>query len=453
MRYVIVGNGVAGTKAAETIGRRDQQAEVIVVSDEQDPFYRRPALVEHLAGRVSRESLVGRPEAFYQELGLDLRLGNAAVGLNPQEHQLSLADGEVLSYDRLLLAVGVDRKTGLLPGAELGGIVSLRRLGDLPKLRKAADQAMRAVVLGEGVIGLETARAFRLLGLEVTYLLPGPRFWPEVLSPDASMLIERRLRSQGVYVHPGQQVQGFEGSAGRVRAVQTRSGTRFEAEAVGLSSPFEPPLDWAKMAGLAVDQHVWVDDHLSTTLPDVFAAGDAVRLPGEVLSLGWQRAWHQGVVAGVNMTGNAAPYRRRTVSLSTQAFGMPVLVMGDPHPEGKFRRERGDYPQEGVHKELVLDADGRVVGAVMVGEVSEASRVEALVRSRAPYGEVDPDLRRRLFDSHYWAGPGEEILCPVCKFLVQVGEEELRLGRVTCPICGAEFTLHPEGGQLKVELA
>jgi len=129
----------------------------------------------------------------------------------------------------------------------------------------------------------------------------------------------------------------------------------------------------------------------------------------------------------------------------------PITRLGETNPKKKFRRIRGDYPLDGIHKELVLDEESRtVIGALMIGEVSEASRVEELVRRQVPYSQVDPELLRRLFDMRYWAGPGAEVLCPVCKFLVQVGEEELRLGRATCPICGAEFALQVSGNRLEI---
>lgn len=454
MRYLIVGNGVAGTKAAETIRRRDPQGEIVVLSSESVPFYRRPALVEHLLGRVSQEGLLAKPEAFYQEARIDLRLQSTASELSPHDHRLTLAGGEVLEYDRLLLAVGLARSPDRFPGAELAGVVTLRALADLGTLRGAVTGARRAVVVGEGVIGLETARAFRGLGLDVAYVVEGSRFWPAVLSPDASALVEQRLQGEGVEVCTGQTVRGLEGRGGRVWAVRAASGERFHADVVGLAGELRPPLPWAQEAGLHVEDRVEVDDYLATSLPEVYAAGDAVQLPGETIAFGWLRAWHQGVVAAMNMTGGHSPYRRRTVSLSTRVFGMPILVMGDPNPPGPgVRRKRGDYPQEGVHKELVLDGSGQIVGAVMVGEVSEASWVEGLVRRRVRYDDVEEERLRRLFDLRYWATAGTEVLCPVCKFLMQLGEEDVRQGRITCPICGAEFVLRPLGNRFALEPA
>lgn len=451
MRYLIVGNGVAGTKAAEAIRRRDASGEIVILSDEQVPFYRRPALVDHLAGRVSLEGLEGRPKDFYQQMGIDLRLNRAAVGLNAQTHELSLDDGETLPYDRLLLAVGLRRSLERCPGADLKGIVTLHALKDLTPLRNLPPRARNAVVVGEGVLGLETARALVEQGLSVVYLLEGAHFWPEVLSPDASTLVEQRLESEGVEVRPGQLVEAFLGQRGRVQAVRTTSGEEFPCAVAGVGMAMAAPVDWAKEAGLAAEDRIRLDDNLRTNLPDIFAAGDAVRLDDEVISFGWLRAWHQGVVAAVNMTGRTVPYRRRTVSLSTQAFGLPLLVMGDPNPERRqVRRKHGDYPLHGVYKELTLDEEGRVIGAIMVGEVSEASRVEALVREQLPYDEVDANLLRRLFDQRYWGRPAAEVLCPVCKYLMQIGEEERQMEQVTCPICGAEFSLRPTGDRFVV---
>ncbi len=450
MRYVIVGNGVAGTKAAETIRKRAPGSEVIVLSEEAFPFYRRPSLVEHLRGRVPRDHLWGYPPSFYQEAGIDLRLKARVIDLNPRAHELTLADGKTLPYDRLLLAPGVRPQPHLLPGGDLEGIHTLRTLADVALLQDLSPRARQAVVVGENVLGLEMARALLSLGLSVTYLLRSNHFWPEVLSPDAAALVEERLRGEGVEVRPQSAVQAFLGGDGRVQAVQTPSG-EVPVQVVGFADNLWPHLPWAQKAGLHLEDRLWVDEHLATNQEDIFAAGDAVRLPNEVLAFGWQRAWHQGIVAGVNLTGRGAPYRQRTISLSTRAFGLPILVMGNPNPRGsKVRRERGDYPVNGILKEIVLDDEQRVVGATMVGDIGEASAVEELVRQQAPYREVPEELKRRLFDLRYWGRAGNEVLCPVCKFLMQVGEEEVKAGRVACPICGVEFELRRTGDRFVI---
>ncbi|MBN1485348.1 MAG: FAD-dependent oxidoreductase [Chloroflexia bacterium] len=450
MRYVIVGNGVAGTKAAESLRRRDRGGEIMVLSRETVPFYRRPSLVEHLVGRVSQEELLGRPESFYREKDIELRLGTEVVGIDAQAHQVTLADGETLDYDRLLLAVGLSRPSQGRPGSELKGVLSLLTLRDVAALQSAARNVRQALVLGEGVLGLAMAQAFRLLGLEVTYPFSGSRFWPQVLNPEAAFLVEQRLRSEGVKLRPEMQVVEFLGQGGRLRAVRTASGDEIPCQVAGVADGLRPPIEWAREAGLAAEQQVWVDDRLGTSLPDVYAAGDAVRLSDEPLAFGWLRAWHQGVTAAVNMSGGNAPYRRRTASLSTRAFGLPILVMGHPHPQGKVRREHGDYPSNGVYKELLIDSLDRVVGATMVGEVSEASHVEPLVRQQTPFKEVPAEILRRLFDQRYWAAAGAEVLCPVCKFLMHISEEDLQQGRLTCPICGVEFNLRATGDRFQI---
>ncbi|MGC8872835.1 MAG: FAD-dependent oxidoreductase [Chloroflexia bacterium] len=446
MRYVIVGNGVAGTKAAEVIRKREAEAEITILSAERVAFYRRPALVDHLSGRVPLEELRGRPACFYEENRIDLRLGTTVTGLDTRSYHVETASGERIPYDRLLLAVGVAPERGHIPGDTLSGLLSLQRLEDLSTLRELAQGARQAVVVGEGIIGLEMARAFRELGLPVRYLISGPRFWSNLLSPDASAVIEERLAAQGVEVLPQAEVVAFLGSGSRVRAVETLRGERIPADLVGLSISMRPPLSWAQTAGLNVSgNRLPVSDRLATPLRDVYAAGDAVQIPGEGAPYGWLRAWHQGVVAGINLTGGNAPFRGRTIVLSTRVFGMPLLVMGELRPSAsKVQRESGDYPLNGVYKELII-ADGRLVGAVMIGDVSEAGRVEDLVRRKAPYDEIDPALLRALFDQRYWRSSGSEVLCPVCKFLLQVGEEALRAGELTCPICGAEFRLRLTG--------
>jgi len=195
-KYLIIGNGVAGTKAAITLRSMDPSGEITILSADAHPFYLRPILADFASGKVAEAGLAGKRPEFYAQNRLDLRLQVQVTGVDASGRRVHLADGTTLPYDVLLIASSGRPVPASFPGGELEGVVSLKTLADAQALKARLPQARRAVVWGEGLLGLEMARACREAGLEVTYLLRGDRFWPEVLDEDAADLVERRLQDK-----------------------------------------------------------------------------------------------------------------------------------------------------------------------------------------------------------------------------------------------------------------
>ncbi len=156
------------------------------------------------------------------------------------------------------------------------------------------------------------------------------------------------------------------------------------------------------------------------------------------------------MVAGANMTGAKKTYSRVPI-LSIQAYGLDVMALGQANPQGtEYRRLANDPTEIGIYKKLALKGD-TVVGGLLVGDVSEASLVEKLIRDQAQIGQMDQAVTRRLFDSYYWETSGKELLCPVCKFGIKLGTAAKAGDVVTCPICGEEFRLVSINGRLVAE--
>jgi nitrite reductase (NADH) large subunit len=444
--YVILGNGVAGTKAATAIRSASPTATITILSADDSPFYLRPKLADFVAGKVQRDALAARKPDFYSQNKLDLRLGTEVTGVDATSHRLSLANGTSLPYDFLLIAAGGRPLPASFPGADLDGMISLKTLADAQSLKGRLANAKRVVVVGESLLGLEMARACRQSGLAVTYLLRGRRFWPEILDDDAADLVERRLQDNDVVLVRNASIMEALGSGGRLRYVITNDGATLQCDLLCLGLGLQPDIGFLQGSGIATSKGVLVDEFMTTNLPDVFAAGDAVEQTSG-LDYGWLRAWEQGALAGANMTGAKKRYSRVPI-LSMQAFGLDLMAIGQSNPQGsEYRSLSNDPAQAGVYKKLVLK-DDEVVGALLVGDIGDASAVERLVREKALIGKVDPALTKRLFDPYYWQTSGQEILCPVCKFGIRLGTEAKAGDTITCPICGEEFTLVSSGGRL-----
>lgn len=448
--YVIIGNGVAGTKAASAIRGAGAAAEITILSADDRPFYLRPKLADFIAGKIPEPALAGKQPDFYTRNGIKLRLNTRVAGLDPARQQAKLADGTSVSYDSLLIASGGRPARPAFPGSDLDGVVTLKTFADAQALKARLSRGKRVVILGEGLLGLEMARACREAGAEVTYLLRGERFWPEVLDDDGAALVERRLQDKNIALRTSSGVTEALGSSGRLRYLILTDGATISADLLCLGTCLVPDIEFLQGSGVTSAKGVIVDDALATNVPGVYAAGDAAEQQSG-LDLGWLRAWEQGALAGANMAGALTGVKKRysrVPVLSLQAYGIDLMAIGQSNPKGsEFRRIASDSAQFGVYKKLSLEGD-MVVGALLVGDIGDASAVEKIVREKALIGQVDPLLTKRLFDPYYWESGGREILCPVCKFGIRLGTEAKQGDTVTCPICGEEFRLENKDGRL-----
>ena len=327
-RIVIVGGGAAGFAAAEMLRRQRFQGEVVMVSDDAAPPVDRPNLSkDYLAGNAPEEWVPLRPETFYSEANIDLRLKNAVSGIDVRRHEVALGDGSKLPYDRLLLATGAEPVRLPAPGMELPHVHTLRALADSRGIIAATATARRAVVIGASFIGLEVAAALRARGLEVHVVAPEKRPMERVLGSQLGDFVRGLHEAHGVIFH-------LENAPTTIDAhnVTLRSGDRIEADLVVVGVGVRPRLALAEKAGLAVDRGVTVNEYLETSAPGIFAAGDIARWPdvhtGSAIRVEhWVVAERQGQTAALNMLGarekfDAVPF------FWSQHYDVPINYVG-----------------------------------------------------------------------------------------------------------------------------
>jgi len=442
--YLIVGNGVAGTRAAEAIRQRDERGAITILGDEPHPFYYRPQLADLVAGRASEQSIAAKPESFYREHRIDVQTGRRVTGVNAKKRQVTLDAGDPIRYDRLLIATGSTAKQGEWPGCDLEGVVALWNLDDARRIA-AWKGLKRAVVVGENSIGLETARAFRELGAEVVYLVRGDRFWPEMLDRDAAAIIEQSLAARGLTLRKNERPEAVSG-AGRVERVTTSANEVIECQAVGLALGLEPTVQFLEGSGIEVNRGVVADEHLKTSARDVYAAGDAAErtdpLSGRKrVQFGWLKAWHEGDVAGANMAGDTRALSD-VPAMHIQIYGTDFLALGEsnPDPQADVHKETGFFPEMGVYKSLVR-RNGTVVGATFLGNVAEGGVIERMIAQKADIATLDPATRAQMFDENAVRARAVGVLCPVCKQAVALPEGAKEGDVLTCPICGVDLRL------------
>jgi NADPH-dependent 2,4-dienoyl-CoA reductase/sulfur reductase-like enzyme/Fe-S-cluster-containing hydrogenase component 2/CRP-like cAMP-binding protein len=305
LSYLIVGNGIAGVTAAETLRAADPIGTITVIADELFPVYYRPALKDYLAGRINEDKLWARPSTFYQQQKIHFVPGHV-VGIQVQQQFVQLHNGQPIGYDRLLLAHGARARQLVCPGQQLAGVMTLRTIPDYQQVVQRLAHARRIVVCGSGTLALESAEALRHLGYEVIHLLRYTAVWPEVLDATASDIVLHEERRAGIEVRTEEEIAEIVGNNGQVVEVVTTRGTRIPCDMVLIAIGIEPSIDFVRASGIVCGHGIQVDAAMRTNVPNIYAAGDVVEMPdllsGRTRVIGqWYPAIQQAQIAANSM--------------------------------------------------------------------------------------------------------------------------------------------------------
>jgi 3-phenylpropionate/trans-cinnamate dioxygenase ferredoxin reductase subunit len=394
--HVIVGASLAGAKAAETLREEGFDGRVVLVgSEDKRPYERPPLSKNYLRGEVGREKVYVHDEGYYAEHDIELRLGRTAVSLDTSSSELELDDGALLRYDRLLLTTGAEPRRLSIPGAELDGVLYLRSFQDSDTLRERLDRGGAVIVVGAGWIGTEVAASARQRGLEVTVLDPASVPLERVMGTEVGAIYSDIHTDQGVQMLMGTGVEAFEGD-GAVERVRTSDGRELECDFAVVGVGVEPRTWLAAQAGIAVDNGILVDEHLQTSAPGVFAAGDVANshhpFYGERIRVEhWANALNQGPAAARTMLGHDTPYERLPYFFSDQYdVGMEYSGFARSWDRVVFRGDPAT--REFVAFWLV---DDRIVAGMNVNVWDVTDPIKRLISERVTVDDralSDPDL-------------------------------------------------------------
>lgn len=310
---VVIGAGQAGLSLCTRLRAEGYGGALTLVGAEPYPPYQRPPLSKaYLMGEMARERLFLRPEAWYAEQGIDLRLGAKAEALDLAARTVRVG-GETLGYDRLAIATGLSaRRLPAEAGGDLEGAHTVRGLADIDALAPALGAARRVLVVGGGYIGLEAASVARKLGAEVTVIEAGPRILGRVAAAPTADAMRAIHRDRGVEIREGARLDRLLGDAGRVAGAALEGGEEIAADLAIVGIGLDPRVDLAEAAGLDCAGGVAVDATGRTSDPHVWAAGDCAAFPlrgGRVRLESVQNAIDMGEAVARNMLGADAPYR------------------------------------------------------------------------------------------------------------------------------------------------
>jgi len=380
--FVIVGGGLAGAKAAQTLRQEGFDGRVVLLGEESHVPYERPPLSKsHLRGETSAEEAFVQAPRFYEDNDVELRLGRSVQSVDVRHRRLGFGGGEELAYQKLLLATGAEPRKLSVPGSDLPLVHYLRTLHDSERLAAKLGSGRRLVVIGAGWIGSEVAASARQMGTDVAMVEVGALPLERVLGAEVASFYRDLHAGKGVDLHFGVGVTEIRGGSDEAEVV-LNDGTRLGADAILVGIGVMPRDELARLNGLGVDNGVITDEYLATTDPDVYAAGDVANSWHPVLGRRvrlehWSSALNQGPVAALNMMGRTTPYEKLPYFFSDQydvgmeytglASGWEQVVIRGDRASGEFIAFwlQGGRVQAGMNVNIwdQTETIGRLIGA------------------------------------------------------------------------------------------
>ena len=399
-RYVIVGNSAGAIGATEAIRSRDSEGSLTLISEEPYPAYSRPLISEYMTGARTLESIRYRPAEFYEEHRVEPVLGKQVTAVDADARCVLLETGERVEYDHLLLATG--GKPFVPPIEDLQNrtnVLSFTTLGDAIAVRRAVEAGVgSAVVIGGGLIGLSAAEALAKRNVRVTIVEMMDRLLASTLDAPSSSIVERAIQDAGVQVLTGHTVMGASeprGDLQRVDRVLVDPMKTVPCDLVILAAGVVPRVELARTCGLEVNRGILVDEHMTTSRPDIYACGDVAEAYDLVwgerrVTPIWPNAYGTGRIAGLNMAGLPTAYSGSTGLNAVKYFGLSVVSGGltDPPDDGYDILTSDDA---GGYRKLILK-DGLLMGFLCVGDIERSGILYGLMRDRIDLSDLKDSL-------------------------------------------------------------
>lgn len=446
-QYLILGSGIAGRRAADAIRARDGSGEITIIDQQPNPFYARPMLVDLLAKNLGSEKIPTRERQRLADNNIQLELEARIQELRPGDQRVKLHNGKLLSYDRLLIASGRKAARLACDDGQTNGVVYFDRLSEALELSANVKPTLRVAVYGTSYQALGVTAGLRRRGIETTLLLPEPHILSDALDPTASDIVEKRLQQEGVTIITQANIHMLVKEQSELQAVVVGNGEKIPADLLIVTAPQAPVGDYLGETGLATERGIQVNNNLRSSIENIYVAGDIAQLPGDnssnaMLQTGWLRAWKQGDIAGSNIAGASLAYND-IPSIRTRALDLDIVCLGESGAEGPgISHETTDIHPElpYIYKKLVYRNE-QLIGAIFIGDVTEAGNVEEWIEHNLKSTQCDQAIREQLLGAHFGQAAAHGVLCPVCKFQMQMDSTTQEGSIITCPACGLDFKI------------
>jgi len=385
--YLIIGNGVAGTTAAENIRKADKKGNITIMTGEDLPFYHRIRLTEYISGEIAEDDLVARKKEWYVNQNINLELMARITRAEHQEKVIITEDNRTLSYDRLLIATGSHSFIPPIKGSEKRGVFALRTIKDARDISAYAGKIEDVVLIGGGLLGLEAGNALRKLGKSVTVVEFFPRLLPRQLDVDGAKRLRGIMEEMGFSFRLDAKTGEITGGD-QVGGVLLEDGEALSSEMVIISAGVRPNMELAKDLGLDHDKGIKVDEHLRTNRAHIYAAGDVAEFKGMVYGI-WPAAMEQGKIAGKNMAGGDIVYGGTVMANTLKVVGVDLASAGNIDAENEF--ESQVFTDEKIYKKIVIE-DDRITGCIMLGDTKGFNKMTKAISERVDVSKIKDQI-------------------------------------------------------------
>ena len=387
---VIVGNGMAAARLVDELARVALgRYAIAVIGDEPRLAYNRVLLSSVLAGETASHEIELRPANWWRDRGVTLKYGCAVSEIDVGRRELKIAGEESVGFSKLVLATGSSPLRLDVPGAGLSGVSSFRDSRDVDLLLALAAAKKRVVVIGGGLLGLEAAYGLAKAGAPVTLLHLMDRLMERQLDASAAALLKSLVEKKGIDVLLNANTARILGQS-RAEAVELADGRQIDADAVIFAAGIRPNVALAKEAGIAVNRGIVVDDRLQTGTDDIFALGECAEHRGICYGL-VEPAYEQAKALAQHLAGRSAAYQGSVVATNLKVSGVNVFSAGDFLGTDRSEAIVFSDVRRGTYRKLVID-DGRLAGAVLVGDTVDARWYLELIRNRENIAGVRRDM-------------------------------------------------------------
>ncbi len=419
MHIVIIGNGIAGITAARHL-RKQSQHEITIISGESDYHYSRPALMYSYMGHMRKEDLKPYEDWFWEKNRITLKTAWVEKIRFP-EKRLEFVDGSIMNYDKLVLAVGSVTSYYGWPGQDLDGVHGMVNLQDIEAMERHSEEGLKkAVIVGGGLIGIEMAECFHTRNIPVSFLVREESYWNRVLPPEESNMVTKHIQNKhGIDLRLQTELAEIWGDGtGKVKLAVAKGGEKFQCEFVGITAGVKPNIEWLSFSNLELGRGIKVNDHLETSIKDVYAIGDCAELidpqPGRrPIEAIWYTGRMMGETVAYNILGKPTPYRPGIFFNSAKFFDLEYQVYGSTPatlPEGQswFYWQ---HPTEEKAVRLYWDTSSKaVLGFHMMGIRYRHEVCEAWIANKTHINEVVEHLGLANFDPEFYEEHEAEVV-------------------------------------------
>lgn len=392
LKLVLIGNGLAGMRCLEDLlDMAPDRYDITVIGEEPWGNYNRIMLSPVLSGEKSFAEIMLHSADWYAEKGIRFIAGDAAIAIDRSRKQVHTEKGEIVAYDRLILATGSKPFVPPIPGAELEGVISFRDIQDVNRMLDYCKTRQNAVVIGGGLLGLEAAYGLKQQGMNVTVLHLMDRIMDRQLDMKASQMLKKSIEDKGIRIITEANTEELLGMDGHVTQLRLKDGTMLDADLVVFAVGIRPNKTLAEQAGLRCNRGVLVNDTMQTYDPSIYAVGECIEHRGQTFGL-VEPLWGQAFICATHLAEHGRlTFKAPTVPTQLKVSGCDVFSAGNFEPQDDFEDIVLNDEKRQIYKRIIIQQD-KVIGAVLFGDTEDGAWYAELIADQTPISNIRSKL-------------------------------------------------------------